>query len=249
MDLQPPATQITSKNFTHIKADVTSWADLSELFSKIHNKLGRIDILYANAGIGKRTDFLNLEQDDKGNLVQPDMQTLEINLMAIVNQVALATHFMQRQEPKGGSIILTASCTSYQRFASPDYVTAKAGVVGLLRSFSQKVSENSIPIRINAVAPSWTRTGMVTLPEEEFRGLGLISQPAEAVAKSVLFLVGDKTRHGQCLYSAGGRYVEMEEPVHDAMLKAIGKTGLAEEDERVKVYKRYGELQKKNKGG
>lgn len=156
--------------------------------------------------------------------------------------ISLATHHMQRQTPKGASIVLTSSCTGYQRFAPTDYVAAKHGVIGLLRSLSLAMNTPEVPIRINAVAPSWTLSGLVRLPAEEFTKLGLESQPPHAVAKSVTLLVGDEPRNGQCLYSHGGRYVEMEEPTQNAMLKAIGKNGLAEEDERKKVTARGDEL-------
>ena len=52
---------------------------------------------------------------------------LDINIVAVTNQLALAAHYMQLQKPEGGSIVLTASCTGYQRFPSPDYVAAKHG--------------------------------------------------------------------------------------------------------------------------
>ena len=84
---------------------------------------------------------------------------------------------------------------------------------------------------------------MVTLPEAEFKGLGIECQTADAVAKSVGLLVSDQKRHGQCLYSRGGRYVEMEEPLENAMLEAIGKARDSfEEPERLKVYARFAEL-------
>ena len=80
-------------------------------------------------------------------------------------------------------------------------------------------------------------------PPEEFKDLGIALQPASAVANSVGLLVSDGKRHGQCLYSCGRRYVEMEGPVRSATMKAIGKTGLGEQDERVKVFARAAELQ------
>ena len=155
-DLQEAAEAIDSSNFHFHKTDVTSWKELCDLFDKTYQDHGRIDIVFANAGIGRGTDFLNLQQDTDGGLVEPTKRVLDINLIAVTNQVALAAHYMQQQEPKGGSIVLTASCTGYQRFGIPDYVAAKHGVVGLLRAMYIKLNGNEI--RINAVAPSWTHT-------------------------------------------------------------------------------------------
>ena len=87
--------------------------------------------------------------------------------------------------------------------------------------------------------------GLVTLPDHEFEKLGLVCQPADAVAKSVGLLATDPKRHGQCLYSYGGRYVEMEAPLQEAMLKAIGWTeDWYEQPQRVKIHQRYAELEK-----
>ena len=87
--------------------------------------------------------------------------------------------------------------------------------------------------------------GLVVLPDHEFDKLGLVCQPADAVAKSVGLLATDTTRHGQCLYSCGGRYVEMEAPLQEAMLKAIGWTeDWYEEPQRQKILQRHAELAK-----
>jgi NAD(P)-dependent dehydrogenase (short-subunit alcohol dehydrogenase family) len=140
-----------------------------------------------------------------------------------------------QQTPRGGSIILTASSTSYQRFDAPEYVAAKHGVISLMRGTSVHAKNNNLPLRINAVAPSWTRTGLVTVSQAQFENLGIISQPPEAVARSVALLATDETRSCQCIYSRGGKYVEVEEPMPVTMLKQFQLTGLAEEDEREQV--------------
>jgi hypothetical protein len=89
------------------------------------------------------------------------------------------------------------------------------------------------------------REDLVTLPDHEFEKLGMICQPADAVAKSVGLLATDPERHGQCLYSYDGRYVEMEAPMQQAMLNAIGWTeDWYEEPQRVKIRQRYAELAK-----
>jgi NAD(P)-dependent dehydrogenase (short-subunit alcohol dehydrogenase family) len=235
-DLQPPKSASTNPKFTFISLDVTSWPDLCELFSKAHSEQGRIDIVYANAGIYSRENYLSLREGSDGKFEEPSKLTFRVNLDALANQVALGAHYMTTKQPlRGGSIILTASSTSYQRFDAPDYVASKHGVIGLMRGTSMHAKNNNLPLRINAVAPSWTRTGTVTISQAQFEKLGVISQPPEAVARSVALLATDETRSCQCIYSRGGEYVEMEEPMHATMLKQFRFTGLAEEDERQSV--------------
>ena len=155
-DLQEPPEGV---EFSFIRTDVTSWEALETLFSKVYEEYGRIDIVYANAGVGPRVDYLTLEKDKEGRLIEPSKRVLDINLIAVTNQVALAVHYMKNKE--GGNIVFTASCTGYQRFVAPDYVVAKHGVIGLLRTMYPQLDSNKI--RINAVAPSFTRTVSIWL--------------------------------------------------------------------------------------
>lgn len=236
-DLQPPKTPIHSSKFIFVPLDVTSWPDLCALFHRAHSERGRLDILYANAGMYSRETFLHIRQSSDGTLEEPSTQTFQVNLTALANQLALASHYMTtaQKEPSGGTIIITASSTSYQSFDAPDYVAAKHGVLGLLRGANTHIRNNHMPLRINAVAPSWTRTGLVPLSGQQFDELGIVSQPPEAVARSVALLATDEKRRGQCIYSRGGEYVEVEGPMHRAMLEQFRMEGMAEEDEREKV--------------
>ncbi|KPI35986.1 uncharacterized protein AB675_10411 [Cyphellophora attinorum] len=197
-DLQPPKTSITTDRFTFVPLDVTSWTDLCALFQDVYSAHKRIDVLHANAGMYSKANFVGvLQQLPDGSLSEPSKLTFHVNLHALANQVALASHYMISQQiPAGGSIILTASSTSYQWFDAPDYV----------------------PLSV-----------------EQFNELGVVSQPPEAVARSVALFATDEGRNGQCIYSRGGEYVEMESPMRRVMLKQFRYEGWAEEDEREKV--------------
>jgi hypothetical protein len=49
--------------------------------------------------------------DERGDLLEPDHRTLEVNLKSVMNTVALAIHYMRHQET-GGSIVLSGSASS-----------------------------------------------------------------------------------------------------------------------------------------
>jgi len=118
-DVQEP--QATG-DFLFVKTDVTSWADLIKLFKAALEKHGRIDYVFANAGIGPRADFLSLEMDENGDPKQPNNATLDTDLQSVVNTATLAVHYLKRQ-PEGGSIVLTGSCTALHPFRAVDYCT------------------------------------------------------------------------------------------------------------------------------
>jgi hypothetical protein len=66
-----------------------------------------------------------------------------------------------------------------------------------------------LPIRINAIAPSWTNTGLV--PPDILAALGPDSyQAPDVAARSVTLLMADAKRHGELVYSECGRFRELE---------------------------------------
>lgn len=116
---------------------------------------------------------------------------------------------MRQQEPPGGSITLTGSASSFQRFRIVDYTSAKHGVLGFMRGLVAQLRSSNLPIRCNTIAPDWTETGLVPLALAQAAGMPL--QSADVVAKSVALLMADEARHGQLIYSRSGEYWEIEE--------------------------------------
>lgn len=104
---------------------------------------------------------------------------------------------------------MTASASSYQRYPSYDYASAKHGVLGLVRGLSSAIGPGTdIPIRINSIAPSWTNSGLVN--EALCAKAGVASQGPEIPARSALVLMADKSRHGEMIHSGQGKYFELE---------------------------------------
>ncbi|KIW41290.1 uncharacterized protein PV06_06862 [Exophiala oligosperma] len=217
-DLNPPPRTLPRSHY--IKTDVTSWTDLASLFRKVIDDHGKIDVAFANAGVSPKANYLQLASKDNGDLIEPTRLCLEINLVAVANTVALALHYMQKQET-GGSVIMTTSVAGYQPFGHADYTVSKHGVVGILRGIREHFYPN-VPIRVNAVAPSWTATPIVSLPHAAFEKMGLSVQPPSKVALAVGLLVTDPTRHAQTIYCVNGRYKELEEEVMAATATAMG---------------------------
>ncbi|KAK5945466.1 hypothetical protein PMZ80_002671 [Knufia obscura] len=204
---------------TFVNTNVTSWADLSSIFKVAKTKYGKIDHVFANAGISGRTTYLDEQVDENGDLLEPNHLVYDINLKGAVNTCALAIHHMRRQGA-GGSIVLTASASSFQRFRAVDYTTAKHGVLGFMRGITPLL-QPSIPIRVNCIAPSWTTTGLV--PEgfiEKTTGVG--TQTPNVVARSVAILMADAGRNGQLIYSVEGKYSEAEGTLLKAAADIVG---------------------------
>lgn len=116
-DIQQPQK---TGNFTFVQTDVRSWADINKLFKAAKDKHGRIDYVFANAGIGPRADYLNLAIDESGEPVEPNKDTLDINFSSVVNTVTLGAHYMKGQA-EGGSIVIMGSSTGLHGVRAVDY--------------------------------------------------------------------------------------------------------------------------------
>lgn len=112
------------KSATFIKTDVTSWTDLRAAFKQA----GHVDIAIANAGISEEQPYFEDQLDDKGELLEPKFQVLDVNFKGVVMFTKLAVSYMC-QESTGGSIFITARATAYAPEQNlPVYSATKLGV-------------------------------------------------------------------------------------------------------------------------
>ncbi|KAL3454704.1 hypothetical protein BJX65DRAFT_301335 [Aspergillus insuetus] len=232
------------------QTDVTDWPSIRNLFIRGISHFGRIDHVFANAGIGPRTNFLeerfeeDAEDDGEKLLAPPDLRAVNVNLLGVINTVRLGVYYLRRGNPDLTSasvlrsIVLTASASSFQNFSAADYTVAKHGVLGILRGLVNDLQADSIEagegrcprVRLNAIAPSWTATGLV--PRDVLVAMGIEVQESEVVARSVIMLWNDEKRHGEVVYSWGGRYVEInrrEGGLLDGAIRAVPNKILEEE--------------------
>ncbi|RMZ73387.1 levodione reductase [Pyrenophora seminiperda CCB06] len=208
-DINPPPASISDSLF--VQTDVRKWDDLAKLFKAAKEKHGKVDFVFANAGVGPRGDFLSLEVDENGDPKQPNLDTIDINLTSVVNTVTIATHYMKTQSE--GAIVIMASSTGLQPLRAIDYSTSKAGAIGFGRSFARLVEVAGLPIRVNTLAPSWTATQVLPNVKDLLAAVQEDCQPASAVAKIATHLMVDKSRHGDLIYVHGGKFTEIEKSI------------------------------------
>jgi NAD(P)-dependent dehydrogenase (short-subunit alcohol dehydrogenase family) len=102
------------------KADVTSWKQQVDVFKAAEKQYGRIDHVFANAGITPTTSLFEEDVDDNGDLLPPDLNTLNVNLIGCMYTVKLGIFYIKKN-PNRGSIVMTASVASFTRFPATDY--------------------------------------------------------------------------------------------------------------------------------
>lgn len=192
-------------NVVGIQGDVSNLDDLDRLFDAVRVQKGRIDILFANAGLG---EFAPLGQISEAHFDH----TFGVNVKGTLFTVQKALQLMG----PGGSIILTGSTAgSTGSPAFSVYGATKAAI----RSFARNwiVDLKGTGIRVNILAPGPTDTpGVHGLVADEERGtftemlasqvpLGRVAQPEE-IAAVALFLASDESSfvNGIELFADGG---------------------------------------------
>lgn len=81
---------------------------------------GRVDHVFANAGLGPRADYFSTEVDENGDLKEPTYDLLDVSLKGVMNTTTLAIYYF-RQQPEGGSVVINGSVMGIQRCRAADY--------------------------------------------------------------------------------------------------------------------------------
>jgi NAD(P)-dependent dehydrogenase (short-subunit alcohol dehydrogenase family) len=136
--------------------DVSDAADVRALVDDIVDAQGRIDIVFANAGVARGRPPM-LPEGWLDDMSMPDYDTLiDINLHGVVYTVQAAARHMKRQ--RSGSIITTASTAGLRNdpYTPYSYAIAKAGVVNFTKQAAHDLARWGV--RVNAIAPGPFKT-------------------------------------------------------------------------------------------
>ena len=174
-------------NVIGLAPNLSDYASVEEAINKVKETFGKIDILVNNAGVSARESLYQYDPEAFKSI-------MDLNVTAVFNGCRAVAPIMKAQG--GGSIINTSSMVSlYGQPAGVGYPTSKFAVNGMTKSLARELGRDNI--RVNAVAPSVTRTDMVAnLPDEIVKRvcapipLGRMGEPEE-VANAFLFLASD----------------------------------------------------------
>ena len=185
--------------------DLSSADSIKEAFGTALKEAGRVDILINNAGVTKDGLAMRMKPED-WDLV------LGINLRGAFLAAQQALPGMIRE--RWGRIINIASVVGQAGNAGQaNYVSSKAGIIGLTKALAQEVASRNITV--NAVAPGFIETDMTARLPQEVRdrmlatiALKRLGQP-EDVAAAVKFLASDGAAYitGAVINVNGGMYM------------------------------------------
>jgi NAD(P)-dependent dehydrogenase (short-subunit alcohol dehydrogenase family) len=194
----------------YLETDVTSPESVGAAFREIDRQSGRIDILVNNAGIQRVGLIGKVSFADFSAVVATHLNGFFLCASeAVPRMVKAAT---------GGAIISIASTAAFVGLPGRGaYCAAKAGILGLTRALALEVA--SAKIRVNAVAPGFTRTKLIEqgLNDGSLREDWMVARvpmrrlaQVDELAEAVRFLAGRESSYmtGQVIVVDGGWTVQ-----------------------------------------
>lgn len=200
------AVQEIGKGAVGVQGDVSKLEDLDRLYAKIAEETGRIDVLFANAGVGEFAPIGQITEEQYDKL-------FGINVKGLLFSVQKALPYFA----DGGAIVLNASVVSIKGLeAMSVYSATKAAVRSFARSWTADLKSRGI--RVNVVSPGpidtpifATAFGSEEAAQQAKAGfaaqvpLDRMGAPDE-IAKAVLFLASNDSSYvaGAELFVDGG---------------------------------------------
>ena len=195
LTLDAAQAEINDENLRVIQSDTSKLDEVNALVSKVEAEFGKVDILFANAGIAW---FAPIGQTDEA-FFDTHFNTNVKGLFFTIQKFLPIFN-------DGGAIVLNASAVIHKGFENSSVYSATKGAV---RSFARTLSAELAPrkIRVNTVSPGPIETpiyGKMGMTEDQLKGMAenfanmvplkRFGSSAE-VAKAVLFLASDDSSY------------------------------------------------------
>lgn len=176
--------------FQHV--DVSRPEDVNNLIASSVKEYGKINILINNAGIIADARLVKMDLADWQKVIDINLKGVFLCGQAVARVLV--------EQGKGGVILNTSSIVGISgNFGQSNYVAAKAGVIGMTKTWARELGKYNI--RVNAVAPGFIATDIIkTMPEKvinmmkEKTLLGRLGDP-EDIANTFLFLASDAGKY------------------------------------------------------
>jgi len=172
-----------------IKADVSSFDEVSMMAEQIQKEFSKIDILVNNAGIIRDRSLGKMSLDEWHSVIDTNL-----------NSIFYVTKQMLPMLKENGRIINISSIVGqYGNFGQTNYAAAKAGIMGLTKSLAKELGKRKITV--NAIAPGFIKTDIIKdvpfFKRKLLRYMIPLKEEGnpEDVANAVVFLASEKSRY------------------------------------------------------
>ncbi|MBU1727483.1 MAG: 3-oxoacyl-[acyl-carrier-protein] reductase [Candidatus Omnitrophica bacterium] len=156
-----------------LQVDVRDFDKTKEAVENVKTTLGGLDIIVNNAGITRDKALMMMSKEDWQDVIDTNLTgTFNLSRNAIVA-------FLKQ---KSGNIVNITSVSGVIGLArQTNYASSKAGIIGFTKSLAREVSPYGI--RVNAVAPGFIETDMVSDLKPEYKGQLIKNIPLERFGK------------------------------------------------------------------
>lgn len=201
-------TELASDDVVFVQADVAEQIDVERVALRCRERFGAATVLINNAGVNANYDAASMTVDEWDRFFAIDLKASWLGVRAVVPDMVAAGR---------GAIVNVSSIHGFATLPGFfPYAAAKSGLVGLTRSLACDYGPSGI--RVNCVAPGFTRTRLVqeSIDRHHDReaaerqmvagvALGRIADPHE-VAQAIRFLASDEASYitGASLLVDGG---------------------------------------------
>jgi NAD(P)-dependent dehydrogenase (short-subunit alcohol dehydrogenase family) len=180
-----------------LRVDVTREAEVREMYVRVRDELGRVDVLFNNAGVAPDDDVSVLHTS-----LEAWQRVQDVNLKAVF--LCCKHGIPHLLEAGGGSVINTASFVAVMGAATSQisYTASKGGVLALSRELGVEFARRGV--RVNALCPGPVDTPLLRElfakdPAKAARRLihvpmGRFAEARE-IAQSALFLASDESTY------------------------------------------------------
>lgn len=198
--------QLADKDIQLLALDVTVHQAVGEAIPALIQELGRIDVLVNNAGITRDATFKKMSWQQWQDVMDTNLNSLFSVTQPVFNQMC---------EQGSGRIINISSVNGLKgQYGQVNYSAAKAGMIGFTKALAAEGAR--FGVCVNAVAPGYTATPMVTAIREDVLDSIKATIPmkrlatTEEVAGAVLYLAGEYGGYitGETLSVNGGLYMQ-----------------------------------------
>jgi NAD(P)-dependent dehydrogenase (short-subunit alcohol dehydrogenase family) len=180
-----------------LAADVTDEEQVKGMYARAREELGRIDVLFNNAGISPEDDASVLDTS-----LEAWQRVQDVNLRSVF--LCCKHGIPHLLDASGGSVINTASFVAVMGAAvsQVSYTASKGGVLAMSRELGVEFADRGV--RVNALCPGPVNTPLLKElfakdPEKAAKRLvhlptGRFAEPEE-IARGVLFLASDDSTY------------------------------------------------------
>jgi NAD(P)-dependent dehydrogenase (short-subunit alcohol dehydrogenase family) len=183
-----------------LTADLTDEPSVSDLYTRVREELGRVDVLFNNAGISPTEDASVLDTDFE---VWEHVQATNLRSVFLCCKHGIP-HLLENGPPTRGSVINTASFVAVLGSATSQiaYTASKGGVLALSRELGVEFAARGV--RVNALCPGPIDTPLLRElyaadPVQAARRMVHVPMGrfgrAEEIANAVLFLASDESSY------------------------------------------------------